>query len=79
MTKSSSSSWTLIKNPHCWGWLVAATLSKCLHAGPKVCARLCWAVTSKREGWLVELKVEVRKAAEFAMELFILLTDVSVS
>ena len=44
-----------------------------------MCARLCWAVTSKREGWLVELKVEVRKAAEFAMELFILLTDVSVS
>ena len=35
---------------------------KCLQAGPKVLERLCWAVTSNMEGWLVEVKEAVRKA-----------------
>ena len=67
MANSSSSSCTLVRNPHCSGRPVAATLIMCLQAGPKVWDRLCWAVTSNMEGWLVEVKVEVRNAPELVM------------
>ena len=71
MAKRSNSSCTLRRNPQSSGCCVAATLNICLQAGPRVCARLCWAVTSKIEGWLAVLKVEVRNAAEFVMKMFV--------
>ena len=77
MAKRSSSSCTWKRNPKSSGCCVAATLKICLHAGPRVWARLCWAVTSKMEGWLVVEKVEVRNAAEFVMKMFVDYTVVS--